>query len=343
MRKWIVMNRYTILIVDDTPENLDVLAGILNDDYDIKVAKNGKIALKIAEKFLPDLILLDIMMPEMDGYEVCKKLKNNIKTKNIPVIFVTAKDQEVDEKLGFEAGAVDYLTKPIRPTITKARIKTHLKLANQTKALAIEVDKKTKEIQNTQLEIIRKLGLAAEYKDNETGAHIIRMSTYSKLLALEYGIPEYEANLLFNAAPMHDIGKIGIPDSILQKPGKLNDEEWNIMKTHANIGAKIIGEHPSELLKMAKIVALEHHEKYNGKGYPRGLKGEEISIYASIVAIADVFDALTSKRPYKEPWSDEKALNLIKEERGEHFHPKLVDCFINIFDKVLEVKSKFQD
>ncbi|MDN5304600.1 MAG: cyclic di-GMP phosphodiesterase [Fusobacteriaceae bacterium] len=337
------MNRYTILIVDDTPENLDVLAGILNDDYDIKVAKNGKIALKIAEKFLPDLILLDIMMPEMDGYEVCKKLKNNIKTKNIPVIFVTAKDQEVDEKLGFEAGAVDYLTKPIRPTITKARIKTHLKLANQTKALAIEVDKKTKEIQNTQLEIIRKLGLAAEYKDNETGAHIIRMSTYSKLLALEYGIPEYEANLLFNAAPMHDIGKIGIPDSILQKPGKLNDEEWNIMKTHANIGAKIIGEHPSELLKMAKIVALEHHEKYNGKGYPRGLKGEEISIYASIVAIADVFDALTSKRPYKEPWSDEKALNLIKEERGEHFHPKLVDCFINIFDKVLEVKSKFQD
>ncbi|WP_208320304.1 response regulator [Hypnocyclicus thermotrophus] len=337
------MNKYTILIVDDTPENLDVLAGILNEEYNIKVAKNGKIALKIAEKFLPDLILLDIMMPEMDGYEVCRNLKNNIQTKNIPVIFVTAKDQEVDEKLGFEAGAVDYLTKPIRPTITKARIKTHLKLANQTKALAIEVDKKTKEIQNTQLEIIRKLGLAAEYKDNETGAHIIRMSTYSKLLALEYGIPEYEANLLFNAAPMHDIGKIGIPDNILQKPGKLNDKEWQIMKTHSNIGAKIIGDHPSDLLKMAKIVALEHHEKYNGKGYPRGLKDNEISIYASIVAIADVFDALTSKRPYKEPWPSEKALNLIKEERGEHFHPELVDCFINIFDKILEVKLNFQD
>lgn len=337
------MEKATILVVDDTPENIDVLDGILKDEYRIKIATNGRMALKIAEKTLPDLILLDVMMPEMDGYEVCERLKENPLTRRIPVIFVTAKDQENDEKRGFEVGAVDYVTKPISGVVVKARIKTQLALFNQNRELEKKVDNKTKELNETRLEIIKKLGRAAEYKDNETGMHVERMSRYCKVIALEHGFSEKEAELLLNAAPMHDIGKIGIPDSVLQKPGKLDNDEWNIMRTHCKIGAEIIGEHSSELLKIAKTVASQHHEKWNGKGYPRGMKGDEINLYARIVAVADVFDALTSKRPYKDEWSVERAVNLIKEESGEHFDPQIVKSFVNQLPQIVEIKEKFKE
>nr|NJM03363.1 response regulator [Desulfobacula sp.] len=334
---------YTVLVVDDIVENIDVLTGILKADYHIKAATNGKTALKVAQKTLPDLILLDIMMPEMDGYEVCAALQKNPVTKAIPVIFVTARDQVVDEVGGFEAGAVDYINKPINPVITKARIKTHIALSDQKKALEIQVTEKTKEIHETRLEIIRKLGRAAEYKDNDTGLHVERMSRYAYLIAKAYGLNEHLSDLLLNASPMHDIGKIGVPDTVLKKPGKLNEEEWRIMAEHTRIGGRIIGESKTELLSMAKIVAEQHHEKWNGKGYPEQLKKTEIHLFARLTAIADVFDALTSKRPYKEAWTTEDAVALIKNEKGRHFDPKGVDAFMAALPGIMEIKNNFSE
>ena len=334
----------TILVVDDIPENIDVLDGILKNLYNVKVAINGSMALKIAEsKDPPDLILLDIMMPEMDGFEVCRKLKENSKTKNIPVIFVTAKGEVQDESHGFYLGAVDYITKPVSPSIVEARVKTHLQLYDQNKALEQKVRERTAEVEETRLQIIRRLGRASEYKDNETGMHVIRMSHYSQFIAQAYGLSEDESELILNAAPMHDVGKIGIPDNILLKPGKLDDKEWDIMRRHSLYGYEIIGDHNSELLKAASIVAYDHHEKWNGKGYPRGLKEKDIHLYGRIVAIADVFDALTSERPYKEHWSVEKAVNLIKEETGQHFDPELVQAFLDTINESLKIKEEFSD
>ena len=251
----------TILIVDDIAENVDVLNEILKDSYHIKVATNGKIALKVVNQEPPDLILLDVMMPEIDGYEVIRELKSDIRLRNIPVIFVTAKGEVVDEAMGFALGAVDYITKPISPAIVTARVKTHLTLYDQKRLLEDQVKERTKEIHETRLMIIQRLGRAAEYKDNETGMHVIRMSHYSRIIAQEMKLKKSEIDIVFNAAPMHDIGKIGIPDHILLKPGKLDGDEWNIMRTHSQIGSEIIGDHDSILLKSAKIATFTHHEK----------------------------------------------------------------------------------
>ncbi|MGE5396673.1 MAG: HD domain-containing phosphohydrolase [Chitinophagales bacterium] len=334
---------HSVLIVDDTPENIDVLRGILGDEYNIKVAINGQMALKAAEKTLPDIILLDVMMPDMDGYEVCARLKANPITHNIPVIFVTARGDEVDEAKGFEVGAVDYVTKPISSIIVKARLRTQLALKDQNAELERQVTSKTKQIYETQLEIIRRLGIASEYRDYETGMHIERMSQYTYLIAKAYGLGEMQAKLVFEAAPMHDVGKIGIPESILLKPGKLTDEEFAIMKKHCRIGAEIIGEHKVELLKTARIIALQHHEKWNGTGYPEGLSGDDIHLYARIAAVSDVFDALSSKRPYKEAWSSEKTIELIKSESGKHFDPLVVEAFFKCLDDILAVKEVHSD
>ena len=335
--------KQTVLIVDDTIENIDVLEAILMEDYKLKAATRGKIALKIAEKSQPDIILLDIMMPEMDGYEVCQKLKENPLTSHIPIIFVTAMNEEKDEAKGFNVGAVDYITKPVSPVIVKARLRTHLALSNQQKELDIQVKEKTKELQKSRVDLVRRLGLAAEYKDNETGLHVVRVSKYCKLIAMEYGLSDKESDLLELAAPMHDVGKIGISDAILKKPGKLNAEEWKSMQEHAQIGSDILGVHADDLLTAAAIVALQHHEKWNGKGYPNGLKKEEIHLYARICAVADVFDAVTSKRPYKEAWDIDRTINLIKEEKGEHFDPLVVKAFLNAFDDILKVKEEYQE
>ncbi len=330
---------YTILIVDDIKENIDVLAGLLKDSYNLKFALSGKMALSIAEKFKLDLILLDIMMPEIDGYQTCKKLKNNIRTKEIPVIFVTAKVEIEDEKKGFDVGAIDYITKPIKPLIVKTRIRMHLENSNQKKELEILVDEKIKDLNEINYEIINILGRASEHKDNETAEHLKRTSEYSYLLAINAGLSEKQAKLIKMAAPMHDIGKIGIPDGILQKNGPLNDEEWKFIKNHPEIGKKILGKQNSELLNIASCIAYEHHEKWDGSGYPNGLKGIDISLEARIISVVDVFDALTSKRPYKDEWPLEKAFNLIEEEAGKHFDPELAKIFLENKDKMKHIRD----
>jgi putative two-component system response regulator len=320
-----------ILAVDDEPTNLQLLRQILQDHYGLLYAKDGARALELAEQERPDLILLDVMMPGMTGYEVCRKLKSQPATAGIPVIFVTALADTIDELTGFEAGAVDYIMKPVSPPIVKARVRTHLSL--------VRLD----ELRETRLQIVQRLGLAAEYKDNETGLHVIRMSHYARLLGLAAGLSEFEADELLHAAPLHDVGKIGIPDRILQKQGKLDAEEWTIMKTHVAIGANIIGQHERGVLAMAHRIALSHHEKWDGSGYPAGLAGDAIPLEGRIVAVADVFDALTSVRPYKKAWPVEEAFAYLREHRGEHFDPALVDLFLTLVPSVLEIMQRWAE
>ena len=321
----------TILIVDDEPVNLRVLKQILQDDYRLIFAKSGSEALRLANSKNPNLILLDIMMPDITGLEVCKQLKAAANTAKIPVIFVTALNDHDDEAQGLELGAVDYITKPVSAAVVKARVATHLSL--------VQAD----ELKRTRLQIIQRLGHASEYKDNETGMHVMRMSHYSKVIALAYGFCEQQADSLLHAAPMHDLGKIGIPDSIMLKPGKLTDEEFAIMKTHPVIGANILGDDDSDLITLAKVVALTHHEKWDGTGYPKRLAGEDIPIEGRIVALADVFDALTSVRPYKDAWTVEKAMAFIKDQSGLHFDPELVVIFEQQLSQILTIKDRWKD
>ena len=297
------LTQETILIVDDTPDNLMILSEILKPFYKIKVANSGLKALNlIASGDIPDLILLDIMMPDTNGYDVCKKLKTDPLTRNIPIIFVTALNDCDDEAEGLKLGAVDYITKPINSSIVLARVNTQIELLRYQHDLEHKLQEKTEEIVLTRMEVIRQLGRAAEYKDNETGMHILRMSAYTKIIAKKIGLDNARVELIHLAAPMHDIGKIGTPDLILKKKGVLTPDEWTIVKEHPLQGANIIGNHQSLLLQTARIVALTHHEKFDGTGYPYGIKGYDIPLAGRIVAIADVFDALTSKRPYKEAW-----------------------------------------
>lgn len=321
----------TVLIVDDEPVNLRVLKNILQDRYRLMFARSGADALRLAASEQPGLILLDVMMPDITGFEVCETLKAAPDTARIPVIFVTALADEVDETKGFDLGAVDYITKPLSPSVVRARVRTHLSL--------VQAD----ELRRTRLQIIQRLGRAAEYKDNETGMHVLRMSHYSRLLARAYGFTEDAAEDLLNASPMHDIGKIGIPDHILLKPGRLNDEEIAVMRKHPEIGLEILGDADSELLQLAGMIAHCHHEKWDGSGYPRGLAGDDIPIEARIVAVADVFDALTSERPYKSAWSVEKTLELIRSESGKHFDPRLVSLLEANLPAILEIKERWRD
>ena len=334
----------SILIVDDTPENIDVLKGVLGDQYDVRVTLDGPTALDLARQYSPNLILLDIMMPGMDGFEVCQQLKANIKTKPIPVIFVTAKNDMKDETHGFAVGAVDFIAKPISPAIVLARVNTHLQLHDQQRALTEQVRQRTAELENTRLQIVQRLGRAAEYKDNETGLHVIRMSHYTRMIASGFGLSNAEADLLFNAAPMHDIGKLGIPDYILQKPGKLSEDEWALMKLHPVYGAQIIGDDDStDLFTTARSIALTHHEKWNGLGYPYGLKTEEIPLEGRIVAVADVFDALTSERPYKKAWPVKVAADLMESESGKHFDPELIKVFLSLLPNMVQVRERYSE
>ncbi len=336
--------RATVLIVDDTPMNISVLVGLLKQDYKTVVAKDGDQALnRVFSGNMPDLILLDVMMPGIDGYEVCQRLKEDPRSKHIPVIFISAMNDVGDEEKGLQVGAVDYITKPISPPIVLARVKTHLALAMQRKELLREVSIRTDELANSRRELIRRLGLAAEYKDNETGLHVQRMAEYCRLIALDMGFSEIDADTLASAAPMHDIGKLGIPDEILCKPGRLTPDEFAVIKGHPEIGAKILENPDSELLKVARQVALFHHEKWDGSGYPHGLKGEEIPLSARIAALADVFDALVSERPYKRGWSMEATLQLFEEQKGLHFDPHVVEAFHRILPQVLEVKERLAE
>ena len=309
-----ILPKQCVLVVDDSPENIDLLSEILRDDYRVRVATSGEKALKIVySDEPPDLILLDIMMPGISGLEICRRLKANPDRRRIPIIFVTAMSSTEDERRGLEIGAVDYITKPISPPIVMARVRTHLALYDQSRELANMVAQRTTELLTTRQQIIRRLGRAAEFKDNETGNHVLRMSHYARLIALAHGLGEESAGIIFNTAPMHDIGKIGIPDAILLKPGKLDAAEWEVMYQHPIMGAEIIGKHDNELLETARIIALTHHEKFDGSGYPQGLTGEAIPLEGRIVAIADVFDALVSVRPYKPALPLETALQYFDE------------------------------
>jgi putative two-component system response regulator len=336
--------RQTILVVDDIAENLMVLDEILRGEYRVRAARDGARALEMAfGDDPPDMILLDVMMPEMDGFEVCRRLKADPRTRAIPVIFVTAAGEVSDETRGFEVGGVDYIPKPVSPPIVRARVRTHLTLYDRNRELTRRVRTRTAELLETRLEIIRRLGRAAEYKDNQTGLHVIRMSHYARLVGEAAGMPEDQAEILLNASPMHDVGKIGIPDRILQKPGKLTPEEWELMKRHPEMGAEIIGEHDSDVLGMARIIALTHHERWNGSGYPEGLAGDAIPFVGRVVALADVFDALTTRRPYKDAWPVEEAMKYLDDQAGALFDPDLVQAFRSALPEILEHRERYAD
>ena len=337
-------SKYKILVVDDTPKNIQVISSVLQaQGYSIGFATNGKKALESVGKNNFDLILMDVMMPEMDGFEACKILKSDAATASIPLIFITAKVEEESISKGFELGGVDYIAKPFKKSELIARVKTHLELKDYRDNLEQKVHNLTSEIENTQKEVVFTMGAIGETRSKETGNHVKRVAEYSKLLAKHIGMNAEEAELLKQASPMHDIGKVGIPDSILNKPGKHDAKEWEIMKTHATLGYEMLKHSQRPILKTAAIVALEHHEKWNGTGYPRGLSGRDIHIYGRITAVADVFDALGSDRCYKKAWDDERILDLLKEERGKHFDPELIDAFFEHIDDFFAVREKFKD
>lgn len=318
-----------ILVVDDEPNNLQVLRQILKGHYQLMFAPNGEKALEATTKHHPDLILLDIMMPGMSGYEVCEQLKANPDTGKIPVIFVSAMGETEDEARGFDVGAVDYIQKPVSAPIVLRRVKTHLSLVH------------AQELEKSQRETILMLGEAGHYNDTDTGAHIWRMAAYARAIAVAVGWSEDDADMLELAAPMHDMGKIGVPDEILKAQRKLEPEEWEIMKAHSQIGYSILKKGNSPLIKMAADIALSHHEKWDGTGYPNGIAGDSIPEVARIAALADVFDALTMKRPYKEPWSDEAAFAEISKSAGTHFEPRLVEAFESIHLQIVEIKTEW--
>lgn len=318
----------TILIVDDEPANLAILRQVLSPEYPLAFARSGTEALKVAAKHRPALILLDVLMPGMDGYTVCRKLKENADTANIPVIFVTGLSEVGDETTGFEAGAVDYIVKPISPPTVRARIRTHLSLVSAT------------QLEQSYHDAINMLGEAGEYKDSDTGLHIWRMAAYSHVLAAAAGWNGMACEQIELAAPMHDVGKIGIPDAILCKPAKLDAAEWEVMQTHTTIGYRILSRSAAPVMQMAATIAHCHHERWDGSGYPRRLAGEDIPEVARIVAIADVFDALTMNRPYKEAWPIERVMENMTTGAGTHFDPRLMDLFMGIMPQILAIKDE---
>jgi putative two-component system response regulator len=331
--------RWKILVVDDEEINVDIICATLTKKYDVIAAYDGYNALLLAEESQPDLILLDILIPGMDGFEVCKKLKSNPKTSKIPVIFVTGLSADEDESHGLSVGGVDYLNKPVSVDILLSRISTHLKLNSQRISIELEVKKRTAELLDIQRATIHMLGEAGHYNDTDTGAHIWRMAAFSGVIAKAVGWTKDKVKTLELAAPMHDMGKIGIPDTILKKNASLNKEEWKTMQTHTVIGHNILLKSSSELFLTAADIALYHHEKWDGTGYPVGLKDDQIPYTARIVSIADVFDALTTQRPYKDEWPIERAIEEIGNMRETHFDPFLVDSFMENTDEIIEVKA----
>lgn len=343
-----------VLIVDDVPENLHILMEVLKSDYIVVAAKNGEKALLLAETTpQPDVILLDVMMPGMDGYEVCLKLKANPATWSIPVIFITALSDAEDEARGLAVGGVDFISKPFKPALVKARVRSHLELKRHKDRLEEMVAERTRELALTQDVTIMTMASLAETRDPETGSHILRTQHYVKLLAqtLQHH-PRFAAELsdaaielLFKSAPLHDIGKVGVPDHILLKPGKLTDEEFKEMKKHCGYGWNAIKAAQKHLgsnsfLRYAGEIAFTHHEKWDGTGYPRGLKGEEIPLSGRLMALADVYDALTSKRVYKAAFSHETTLDIIRDGVGKHFDPDVAEAFFACADEFKRIAEE---
>ncbi len=355
----------TILIVDDTPDNIMLLSRLLKEKYNTKVATNGNTALSIAASSPDlDLILLDVMMPDVDGYETCRLLKANPATADIPVIFLTAKGLVEDEAMGLTMGAVDYLTKPISPPILFARVATQLTLKNarallqnQNEILERKVAERTMQLSLMQDATIMAMATMAETRDNETGNHIRRTQNYVQALARQLAphprfssvLTEKNIELLFKCAPLHDIGKVGIPDRILLKPGKLDSDEFDIMKLHTVYGRdtimiveKFIGG-SNDFLRFAREIAHSHQEKWDGSGYPENLSGEAIPVSARLMAVADVYDALISKRVYKPAFSHQEAMDIMKKGRGTHFDPDILDAFFAIEARFAQIATEFRD
>jgi putative two-component system response regulator len=359
------VTRPLILIVDDNPENLTVIGELLQPRHAVRAANSGARALVLAAMApQPELILLDVMMPAMDGYEVLERLRADPLTAEIPVMFLTALDDQADEERGLKLGAVDYVTKPIHPPILLARVNTQLELKqarnlmrDRNAWLEAEVALRMRENQLVQDVSIHALARLAEIRDPETGNHILRTQGYVRALArrLQHHprfaetLNEHTIELLAKSAPLHDIGKVGIPDHILLKPGRLDADEWALMQTHASLGAEAI-EHaetdvarPVEFLTLAKQIARSHHERWDGKGYPDGLAGDDIPVAARLMALADVFDALISRRVYKPPFPHDQAYQMIVKERGLHFDPDVVQAFIDGFDELRAIAQAHAD
>ena len=355
--------RRTVLVVDDTEANVDILVEALSDEYDVAVAMDGPSALDAVAHEPPDLVLLDIMMPGMDGYEVCSRLKEDGRDE-LPVLFITALGDMASKAKAFEAGGVDYITKPFEIQEVKARVRTHLsllearrKIRKHNEELEEKVRERTRELRKTQDVTLESLALLAEYRDLETGEHIRRTQLYVRLLVSELrreGGPLAElldretAELLWVSAPLHDIGKVGIPDSILLKPAKLDKGEFEIMKRHTVIGHDTLLRAEKKLgsnsfLRVAREIAYSHHEKWDGGGYPRGLSGDDIPLSGRLMAIADVYDALVSRRAYKAAFPETKAAAIILEGKGSHFDPRLVDIFERRYDAFKRISDRFAD
>ena len=346
-----IIKEAKILIVDDQPANVTLIEKMLDIEGYINVIATTD-PTQVESIYLQqnsDLVLLDLNMPVMDGYQVLAKIRE-VDPDYPPIIVLTAQIDRESRIKALDLGARDFLAKPFDRVELMTRIRNMLEvrimakaMKNQNKILDGMVKERTKELNDTRLEVIRRLGRAAEYRDDMTGFHIIRMSRYSQQLALATGMSEIESEVLLNASPMHDIGKIGIPDHVLLKPGKLDADEWKIMQTHVDIGVEILSGSDSELMNMAAEVAQNHHEKWDGSGYPRAIAGEDIPLTGRIVAVADVFDALTTERPYKDAWPIEKAVEFLKEQRGQHFDPRLVDLFLDILPEILKIREQYAE
>lgn len=351
------MHNETILVVDDSPTNILVLREVLADGYKVLAASNGPEALEIAfGDPAPDLVLLDVLMPGMDGYEVCRRLKAGEKTRHIPVLFVTTLSEEQDESRGLELGAVDYITKPVRPEVVRARVRNHLRLKAYQEHLEELVAERTLEVSLTQDVTILSLASLAEMRDNELGGHFTRTQNAVRILAREMSrLPAYldffrdtDIETLFKSTPLHDVGKVGIPDHILLKPDRLTDEEFEIMKLHTVHGRDIL-QRAEDFLKrdsflgVARDIAYTHHEKWDGSGYPRGMAGEAIPVSGRIMAVVDVYDALISKRVYKDPMPHSWAVGIIAQGRGNHFDPAIVDIFLERQEMIRTMSISYAD
>jgi putative two-component system response regulator len=339
-----VLANRRILLVDDTKANIDILVQTLKEEYKLGVALNGPKAIEYTRNNRLDLILLDILMPEMDGFEVCQRLKESPITQSVPIIFITAIDDPQHKRKGLEIGAVDYITKPFDISEVRARVKTHLslkitqeELSKRNLILEEKIRERTRELKETQVEIIKRLSLASKYRDNGTGQNVSRISAMAELLGRASGLSPAEAETLALSSMLHDAGKIGISDSILLKQGKLTHEEWEIMKSHTTIGSRLLSGSRSKLIQDAETIALTHHEKWDGSGYNKGLKGEEIPLISRIVGICDVFDALISNRPYKKAWPVQKAFEEIQSKSGTDFDPRLVKLFLGLESELFKI------
>ncbi len=348
-----------ILVVDDEDRNLQLMRDILllQEDYEVVLASDGEQALEKVREHAPDVILLDVNMPKKDGFEVAAELKSKDDTKLIPIVMVTGLSAVEHRIKALEVGADDFLAKPVDMMDVVARVRSLVKvkayhdhMRDYQRALEAEVAKRTEQLQRAfekikvvSLDTIYRLSRAAEYKDEDTGAHLQRMSHFAATIARRLGLNERTVDAILYASPMHDVGKIGIPDRILLKPGRLDNEEWEIMKQHTTIGSRILEGSTGGFIKLAEVIALSHHEKWDGTGYPRGLKGAKIPLVGRITAIADVFDALNSKRPYKDPYPIEESFRLIWEGRGTHFDPDVVDAFFAVKDEIQAIRERFKD